>query len=110
MDRGISGVSSSRIRCLQTLSVLLSAPKLAISDVLTGCLFGVQTQKNPRGGAVPETAPGRAVGVGQGQAQGRLRAPLGPAGAISHEEQQSPSPSLMSYLFMGEENEDKAHL
>lgn len=26
----------------------------------------------------------------QGQAQGRLRAPLGPAGAISHEEQQPP--------------------
>lgn len=57
----------------------------------TGGRFGVQTErKNPHGGAVPETAPGRAVAVGQGQARGRLRAPLGPVGALSHEEQQPP--------------------
>lgn len=58
----------------------------------TGCSFRVQAQgRNPHGGAGSEMAPGRAwqaiVRVVQGQAQGSLRVPFGPAVTISHTEQ-----------------------
>lgn len=67
-------------------------PKQPSAMCNTGCNFRVQAQRrNPHGGAGSEMAPGRpwqaTARVVQGQAQGKLRAPLGSAGTISHAEQ-----------------------